>query len=143
MKSTSSEIVKSSGLLYSLTYTLLTSRSDQNIWDKVKRRNPDIEVDNSCVLCDVTGCYSDVKVNQMYDLIFESENIEKYEDTLCIVKNVFALGYKSIDEIPSTWGVVALLSFPKGIPDMLQVLSNSDRLYLSSKESWKTLLSLW
>jgi hypothetical protein len=122
-------------------YTVLYERVDCSIYAKIRLKNPQIVIEKASnnVIWGVLGCYFDVKVGHQYDIIFNIDNLNEFGETTSIIKNVFALGYKGIEEIPATWGVVSIIEFPNGIPDFLCKTDN--KYCLCSKKMWKDIMN--
>ena len=143
MKSTSTEQVYESRLLYEHPYIVISGKTDENTLLRIKQKNPGIDISERRDIYDIGAGAFDIKMDHVFEVIFDADNIENCLEVPVAVKGVFALGYKSIDEIPSTWSVCVLLEFPGEIPSILSGLQRGRRFYLSSRKMWNDLIALY
>lgn len=140
MKNLDTDKVYFSRLLYDRPYTIIDSKSSDNMLQKILAKNPLFKIPENTFLCSIVGCYQDIPLNKIYDFIFRHDNIEDSATTKAIIKNVYALGVTELDTIPATWGVTALIEFPDGIPSLMNTIEANSPLYLCSKNLWEDLL---
>jgi hypothetical protein len=122
-------------LLYNNIYVCLHAREKITVVNKILELHKNIKCDKHNIICGIDGGYFDVKLNHQFEVMFLAEDIDKYEYCDSIVRAVFAFGNKVLlSEVPSTWGVNALMEFPNGIPDIFLRYEESATFVLSSKE---------
>jgi len=143
MKTTSTELVYASRLLYEHPYIVIFDKTGNDTLHKIQHKNPELATNERSCIYDIGAGEFDVKVNTVLEIIFDADDIDNYVEAPVIIKDVFALGYKSIGEVPSTWSVCALLEFPNGIPAILSGLEQKKRYYISSKKMWSDLMALY